>query len=556
MNDENFNGKEDINFEDEQRKKHNAPNFNNPFKITTKHKIAMLVLLLLALALILFIYMPILNPVYSQSVWLLLLIIGVIYFIISGSKFKPHVLIGVYALLFVAMFLLQTPILWSGQYYDLIGDVEEATYSESPPNIDDSKIPVVDEALATNLGDKKLGEDVGLGSQYTTGEYYFITTDDDLAWVAPLEPRSFFKWLQNRDGAPGYIYVSATDPNDVRLVRDIDGTDIKLRYTNDSYLFRNIKRHTYLHGNMTTGLTDYSFEIDDEGNPYWVITTYAPAFNIFAGRQATGVVTVDAQSGDVQKYSLDDEMPDWIERVWPTEFIMEQINYHGEYVNGWLNTIITQKNMVMPTDGFSYVFLDGEPYLYTGLTSVQSDDSTVGMMIVSLRDKTTKFYKLTGATESAAMASSEGQVQQYEYSATFPILLNVYNEPTYFMTLKDKQGLIKQYSYVSVENYNIVGIGETMSSAKKDYYEKLKSNGTLQATDTSEMEEETGTIERINIVDDIAYIKFEGDKYFYMASTDLSNDLLLTQPGDKITYKASSDSGELIEVVEFDNNNI
>ncbi len=532
---------EEVKFKDEKHQKYE-------FKIKTSHKLALFIVALVLIIIGLLVYMPILNPVYSQSIWIFLVIITVLYFILLGEKAKGYIIIGLFAVVFIATFVLTTPILWSGKYYDMIGDVETYNYQTDAPDIDDTKIPVVDQSLAENLGDKKLGEDVGLGSQYTVGEYYFINTDEDLAWVAPLEPRSFFKWFQNRAGAPGYIYVSATNPNDVRLVTDLDGKDLNIKYTNESYWFSNIKRHVYINGNMTTGLTDFSFEIDDEGNPYWIVTTYAPSFNIFAGRQATGVVVVDAQSGEVEKYSIDEEMPSWIERVWPTSFINEQIRYYGAYKNGWLNSVITQKEMIMPTDGFSYVFIEGEPYLYTGMSSVQSDQSTVGMMLVSLTDKTSQFYKLTGATEYAAMASSEGQVQQYEYSATFPILLNTYGQPTYFMTLKDRQGLIKQYSFVSVENYNIVGIGDTISSAQKDYYDKLKSNGMLSSTDTQTIKEQTGTIDRVNIVNNVAYIKFRNSENIYLSELDVSDQLYVSQAGDKVKYKVDGTN-----IVEFDN---
>lgn len=546
--------KEDIKFEDAKEFK---TNFKRPnVKVPLKYKILAIIPLIVLIVLGLIVYMPIFNPIYKESIWLFLIIITVIYFVVAAEKVKGHYIIALYGLAFVMLFISSTPILWSSKYYDLLGDVTEETYATNPPAIDDSKIPVVDQALAETLGDKMLGDQLGLGSQYTVGEYYFITTADDLAWVAPLEPLSFFKWFQNRDGAPGYVYVSATNPSDVRLVTELNGQELKLKYTNDSYWFKNIKRHVYLNGNMTTGLTDFSFEIDDEGNPYWVVTTYAPAFNVFAGRQATGVITVDAQTGETIKYGIDDDMPEWIERVWPTKFIMEQIEYYGYYKNGWLNSIITQKEMVTPTSGFSYVFIDGEPYLYTGLTSVQSDQSTVGMMIVSLRDKESYFYKLTGATENAAMKSAEGQVQQYKYSATFPILLNVYGEPTYFMTLKDAEGLVKQYAYVSVENYDVVGIGDTVSSARQDFYTSLKDTGKLVKEDTTNIEEQTAEVERINIIDGIAYIKFKGDENFYMCETDITNELYLTQPGDEIKFKVSNTAGDTIQILEFENKTI
>lgn len=538
--------KEDILFENKNTKP--------IFKL--KHKLLITFILLIVLFILLVIYMPVFNPIYKQSTFLCLLVFSLLYLLYSKSSKRVYHIAILYLITFIALFMLTTPIFWSSKYRDMIGDVKEEAYSQTSPNIDGDKIPVVDQELAQTLGDKMLGESLGLGSQYTVGEYYFITTKDDLAWVAPLEPRSFFKWFQNKAGSPGYIYVSATNPNDTKLVTNINGKDLKLKYTNNSYLLSNIKRHVYLNGNMSTGLTDFSFEIDDAGNPYWVVTTYAPSFNIFAGEQATGVITVDAQTGKVNKYKLDDEIPSWVERVWPTRFIIDQIANYGAYKNGWLNTKLTQKEMVKPTSGFSYIFMDGKPYLYTGLTSVQSDQSTVGMMVVSLRDKNAHFYKLTGATEAAAMNSAEGQVQQYKYNATFPILLNVYSQPTYFMTLKDNEGLIKKYAYVSVENYDVVGIGDTITKAQKDYYNRLKNGGKIIKEDTSKTEAKTKVVERINIVDQIAYIKFTDDKNIYICETDMDTKLYLTQPGDKIKFKASSQAGDTIQILEFENNDI
>lgn len=550
--------KEDIKFENEQSQQTSGhKSFQTPsFKLKAKHKALLIIVVGLLLVVGLIIYMPILNPIYTESIWFFLILITIVYAIIAANKIKVHYIVALYGLVFIVTFLATTPILWSSKYYDMLGDVTVEKYSENPPIIDDSKVPVVDSDLAETLGDKMLGDELGLGSQFTVGEYYFITTEDDLAWVAPLEPLNFIKWLQNRSGAPGYVYVSATNPSDVKLVTEIDGKPINLKYTNDSFFFRNIRRHVYLNGNFTNGLTDFSFELDDNGNPYWVVTTYAPSFNIFAGTEASGIVTVDAQTGETVKYGIDDEMPQWVERVWPTKYIMDQIEYYGYYKNGWLNSVLTQKEMVQPTDGFSYVFIDGKPYLYTGLTSVQSDRSTVGMMIVSLKDKESYFYKLTGATEAAAMSSAEGQVQQYSYKATFPVLINVYNEPTYFMTLKDDEGLVKQYAYVNVENYDTVGIGDTVTKAREDYYNSMKDAGKLVKEDTTDTPEQTGVVERVNIVDGLGYIKFDGDDNLYMIDPEVSNDIYLTQKGDKITFKVSSSSGEMIQILEFDNTQI
>ncbi len=526
-------------------------------KTISKGNIRKLLILVIPLIVIYAIFrMPIINPIYVSGFTFFYFVFSLIIVLAIGNfKYAKHFLVGYVIALFL-IFLATTPIFWSQKYYDLIGDVPTVDYYEEKPNIDEELIPVVDEALAQNLGDKKLGEDIGLSSQFEAGEYYFVNTEEDLAWVAPLEPTSFFKWFQNRAGSPGYIYVSATDPNDVRLVQDIDGEELNLKYTNRSYFFSDIQRHLYVNGYFSKGLMDYSFEIDDQGNPYWIITEYKPSFNVWAGNQAENIIIVDAQTGEMQEYPVDSEdIPSWVERVWPKEMIMEQISYWGAYENGWLNTKLAQKEVIQPTEGNSFVFIEGQPYLYTGLTSIQGDESTVGFILSSVKDKSTTFYKLTGATEVAAMSSAEGQVQQFEYQASFPILLDIYGKPTYFMTLKDKQGLIKQYAFVSVENYNVVGIGDTISKAQSDYYTKLKENNSIDK-DAQETNDASGVIDRINYVDGNYFIKLEGSPEIYITDKDISNDIVLTESGDSVKLSYIDYNDNYKELTSFNNSTI
>lgn len=496
--------------------------------------------------------MPILSPQYPQY-FLFFILFATTVILMFYPKIKVLKLTAAAIVIFmISSWILTTPILWSSKYYEILGEVPTYQYEEKVPNISEDLVPVVDLELAQRLGDKKMGEDLGLGSQFTIGEYYFVKTEDDLVWVAPLEPLDIFKWYQNRNGAPGYVYVSATNPNDVRLIQENDGEKLAIKYTKAAYFFKDINRHVYLNGYFTTGLTDYSFEIDDQMNPYWVITTYAPSFNFWAGNQATGVLVVDAQTGEINQYKTGEE-PDWVERVYPTSFINKQVEYWGRYKNGWLNSIFTQKEVIQPSVGFSYAFIDGEPYYYTGMTSVQSDESTVGLMMVSLKTRQSIFYKLTGATESAAISSAEGQVQQYGYRASFPIFLNVYDEPTYFMPLKDQEGLIKQYSFVSVENYNIVGIGNTYDEAKLNYYEKLKENNIVTNASTDESVDVEGEIERINYIGDNVYIKIKGDESIYTAEVKSNRMFLLAITGDKVTVKANKIDDNYYQIIEFNN---
>ncbi len=196
-------------------------------------------------------------------------------------------------------------------------------------------------------------------------------------------------------------------------------------------------------------------------------------------------------------------------------------------------------------------------YYYTGLTSIKSDESTVGFMLVNTRTKASTFYKINGATELAAQKSAQGQVQQYEYTASFPILLNVYDTPTYFMTLKDQDGLIKQYAYVSVKNYNIVGVGNSKQAAEASYYDTLKANGAVNNdVDEASLTKVTGEVERINKVDNTYYLKLQDQETLYTIDGDRSDYLPLTIKGDEVQLQFNKTDDDFETIVNFKNNSL
>ncbi|MDO5793171.1 MAG: hypothetical protein Q4Q00_03115 [Turicibacter sp.] len=464
-------------------------------------------------------------------------------------------------ILYIGYQVSSTPILLSKQYRDLIGIVETKNFSEEIPMVDISKIPTVDEAYARRLGEKKLGEDVGLGSQVYVGDYTLISMNDKLFWVAPLEHIDIIKWFTNREGTPGYIMVSATDAQDVRLVQeDAEGNSIKLKYLPSAYFNEDIKRKVYFEGNMFEGLTDYSFELDDNGRPYWVVTTYTKKVGIHGGSDATGVVVVDAQTGEANKYSVEDA-PKWIDRMQPQSFVINQINDWGWYTNGLFNTLFAKKGMIQTTPGTNYMYIDGEWYFYTGMTSVSSDESTVGFMLSNTRTKETTFYKIAGATETAAMRSAEGKVQHLGYGSSFPLLLNIENEPTYFMTLKDNQGLVKQYAFVNVKDYSKVGTGETLGEARANYTKLVfGGQGNFTDTTTGERKTVTATIERLGMsqTDGTTYytiILKEHPEILLMGAATISPELPISREGDQVTIEYIDAKNQTKTIVTFDNLN-
>ena len=474
-----------------------------------------------------------------------------------GKKVKGCVILLL--LIYLGYQVSSLPVFLSQQYRNLIGDIETKEFEQEIPEMDLKKIPTVDEAYARRLGDKKLGEDVGLGSQVYVGDYTLISIKDSLYWVAPLEHIDIIKWFTNREGTPGYIMVSATDAQDVRLVQeDSKGNPINLKYLPSAYFNQDIRRKVYFEGNMFSGLTDYSFELDDSGRPYWVVTTYTKKVGIHGGSDATGVVVVDAQTGETNKYSVEDA-PKWIDRIQPQSFVINQINDWGWYKNGFMNTLFAKKDIIQTTPGTNYMFIDGEWYFYTGMTSSGSDESTVGFMLSNTRTKETTFYKIAGATETAAMKSAEGKVQHLGYEASFPVLLNIENEPTYFTTLKDNQGLVKQYAFVNVKDYSKVGTGETLDEARTNYAKLVfGTQGSLLDSSLGEHKTIEATIERIGTsqTDGNTYYTIllkEHPELLLMGSGTISAELPISYEGDPVKIEYIDGKNKTKTIVTFDN---
>lgn len=384
------------------------------------------------------------------------------------ALFKLSILTALLTIVYIMVISLAT---WEGframSYQGLIGDIKlSENFSEEVPPVALDKIRIIDQEVAHRLGDKVLGEELPgqertLGSQAYVGDFRIQNVNGELFWIAPLLHSGFFKWFNNSEGTPAYIKVSATSSSKVELV-----SDVRVKYQPEAYFGSNLHRHLYLNGYMTTGLTDYTFEIDDEGTPYWVVTLYSHEVG-FSGMNAYGVAVVNAETGDIQEYTPE-TAPKWIDRIQPMDMVEEQLEYWGEYIHGYWNFSNLDKKTT--TRGLSLVYgKDDQSYWYTGLTSVGQEQGTIGFVLVNTRTKETTRYKQVGATEEAARRSAMGKVQEKKYIGSFPILYNINNVPTYVLSLKDQAGLIKMVAMVSVRDHSIVGVGETLEEALRSY---------------------------------------------------------------------------------------
>ena len=452
--------------------------------------------------------------------------------------------------------LTSNALLFNQAYRNLLGPVQESSFTADIEPIKLSQIRIIDHETAARLADKKIGEVPALGSATRLGELVLQKVQDKLYYVAPLEHRGFFQWFSNMQGSRGYVMVSATNPQDVRLIEKINGQDLYLKYQNNAFLFDYLPRFLYFHGYINVGQTDYSFEIDDDFNPYWVVTLYKNKVG-YGGSDAVGAVLINAQTGEIKKYAID-ELPAWVDRIQPESFVYKQIKDWGEYVNGFWNAVFSKTGTLRPTGNQLHLIYgnDNNVYWYTGITSSGKDDSSVGFILVNSRTKESKWYKVAGATEEAAKRSAEGQVQEKAYRAGYPILYNINGVPTYIAPLKDKEGLLKLVAFISVENYNLVGVGPDIESALRAFQQNLAGKGDLFVP-SNEIKQISmqGKITRISQVvkggESYFYFTLENDPRIFIGTLNTSPKVPLIKEGDTVDITINDSKDSPLGIIKF-----
>jgi hypothetical protein len=539
-------------------------------------KKVVLILILLVIGFLLFyLNLPVLQYGF-YGIGLITFLLLFIYFFISlgitvdnsGKKFiigsRPKkiilILIGLILVYLTVVPLFTTATIFhTSSYQKMIGKVENGQkLSKHIAPISLDKIRVVDQELAYLLGEKIIGSQPALGSQIELGKFSIQKVNNELYWIAPLLHSGFFKWLNNKEGTPGYVMVSATNERDVKLVQEIDGKPLRIKYQPNAYFQSDIHRHVYFNGFASVGLADFTFEIDEKGNPFWVITSYTKQIG-FSGKNTTGIVVVDAQTGAIQNYSIKNS-PSWVDRIQPVEFIEEQLNDWGEYVNGYWNFSNTNKLQI--TEGLTLVYgQNNKSYWYTGLTSVGSDESAVGFVLVDTRTKETTFYKQSGATEFAAQSSAEGKVQEKGYKASLPIPYNINGIPTYVMTLKDDGGLVKMYAMVAINDYTIVGVGNSMRETLTLFKSVYNMAGNkINPSNVAAKKSISSVIIRIqsDVKNGNSFYYFTIKDYpnIFVGSSQVSNEIPVTVVGDSVKVSFDIDNEQVIDVTSFDNLNL
>ena len=528
----------------------------------------------------------------STETYMFFGIIAAIYigltFVTSNAQFHPEYIeyvkrrsivpVVVIALLVAVVgvgTVISSVVLRAKSYSNIIAVDETKNFSEEIEEADFKSVPVLDNAAASVLANRTLGDLAAINkvSQFEVDTALTqINYKGSPVKLATLAYGDVFKWIKNTsEGFPGYIIVDMVTQK-AELVTLPEGSYI--RYSPKEHFSKYLMRHVRF--SYPTYIFDTPrFEINEEGKPFWIVPVLDKTIGLFGGTDVKGLVMVDAVSGEMTEYSIDEARSSkelqWIDGIYSANLLVEQYNYYGQYHKGFINSILGEDGVRLTTEGSNFLAQNYDVYLYTGVTSAGNDQAIIGFVLINMRTKAAEYYAVSGAKEYSAMASAQGEVQDYEYAATFPILLNIKGQPTYFMSLKDSGSIVKRYAMVNVQNYQVAVTGNTIAQCTEAYAEKLKQNNInikidideiIDATEGNEgtndgtaVEYETvkGTVTDIRTAvmggESVYFIELDGKGVYYSIAAADAENVVIMNKGDKISVKFKAAEGKIIEAI-------
>ena len=527
----------------------------------------------------------------STELYFFLGIVAVIYLafqvVLSGVIMKPEytkyvkkqaivpgIIIGALAVVVGVGMLFSSVVFRASSYSKIISVSEDKTFSSDIKQADFKSVPVLDTAASAALATRTLGDlaSINKESQFEVAQQFTqINYKNSPVRVGTLAYGDIFKWFKNtKEGMPGYIIVDmVTQKTEFVMLKE--GSYI--RYSTEEHFSKYLMRHVRF-AYPTYIFDEPHFEIDEQGRPFWLCPVLDKTIGLFGGTDVKGVVIVDAITGECNEYSLEtiknDKSFQWIDGIYSNDLLVEQYNYYGKYAGGFINSIIGQEGVRVATEGSNFLALNDDVYMYTGVTSVSNDQAIIGFVLVNMRTKEANFYEISGAKEYSAMSSAEGQVQNYKWTATFPILLNISGQPTYFMSLKDDASLVKHYAMVNVQNYQVVATGKTIAECTENYVnllaqsninikvdiDKIKDDTDKNEPSTDKPAEKTtvtvkGTVSDIRTAvmggESYYFIRLEKGKTYYKVSATENEAVVILNMGDSVSLTYQKDeSGSVI----------
>ncbi len=494
---------------------------------------------------------------------------------VKKQAIVPGIVIGVLLVTVAIGYLVSCEFFRAASYSEIIDVRTDSNFSEEIQEQDAasfSQIPKLDEEAAAQLATRALGvlEEKGYVSQFTVyPEYTQINYKETPVRVAPLQYANIIKWFTNtKNGFPGYVVIDMANES-----TEFIETAESIRYSPAEHFNKLLKRHLRFEY-PTFMFADATFEIDDEGNPYWICARLDKTIGLFGGTDVIGAVVVKADSatGESAYYTIDEiknstELQ-WLDRIYDSDLIVQQYNFYGKYQNGFWNSILGQRDVITTTANYNYIAKDDDVWMYTGVTSVTSDQSITGFVLVNQRTKEAIYYRVTGGTEYSAQQAAEGRVKDLGYDATFPLLLNIGGEPTYFLSLKDDSNIVQQYALINVAQYNNNKMGATgtdLSKCLASYVSALKESGIKVDIDPDAVVDPStkpsdepakdvltasGTITDIRTAviggNSYYYIKLDSNAAYFSIAASKNETVVILNKGDSVTVTYSGE-GAIID---------
>lgn len=491
---------------------------------------------------------------------------------VKKRSIVPIIIVGALAVTVAIGMVFSTVIFRAKTYSNIINVNEDTEFASDIEQADFSSVPVLDNLAAGVLANRTLGDLASINaiSQFeVSNQMTQINYKNEPVKVTTLAYGDIFKWFKNTgEGLPGYVVVNmVTQKAELRLLNEGE----YIRYSIHEHFDKHLMRHVRF--SYPTYIFDTPhFEIDEEGSPYWLCPVLDKTIGLFGGTDVKGVIIVDAVTGHMTEYTADEVKNSaelqWIDGIYSADLLVEQFNYYGQYKNGFINSLIGQDGVKMATEGENFLAQNDDVYMYTGVTSAGNDQAIIGFVLVNMRTKDAKFYSVSGAKETSAQSSAQGDVQDYAYKATFPILINISGEPTYFMSLKDADNLVKRYAMVNVENYQVVVTGTTIAECTEAYAKKLKENNINIKVDIDKIENATsgnddtetkpelntvkGTITDIRTAvmggESVYFLELDSKGVYYSIKASDNNAVVIMSKGDSVTITCESSDKSIIEI--------
>ena len=451
----------------------------------------------------------------------------------------------------IVLFGLTGSTIFNAKRYSTIIEIQEGVFAEEIPNAD--SVAIMDQETARVIGSRVMGEIDDVSQYNISGEYNMIVYQGETYRVSPLEYASEIKALDHI-GVSGYVLVNCTT-QEAKLVK-LDG---KMMYTPSSVFSYDLTRH--IRKSYPSALLGKAqFEIDEEGKPFYIVPIYKTTIGLYGGKVLDKVLVVNTIDGKIDEYSRDN-IPDWIEHADSIDHLAEITSDNLKYKDGFWNSFISQKNVKTLSynyrsseggfKGYSSVRTNNGIEYFTGVTSVNADESILGFMFMNPKSGKVTMYNCVGAEESSAMESAEALVQNYGYKASYPFIVNVNGIETYLVALKDKTGTNKSYSLVNVKNYTISTQASTKEEAIMQYINIMDKIDISNSNTTSEIEvvneKVTGKIIAIYNVSEEGttyfYYTLEGHDELFVSSILNDRNQVKLKIGDTITVDGSMKDG-------------